>query len=122
MRIVIPGGELRLPDLDILGERAQELFTQYRADFAIYGVAGIDGDGTLLDFHAPEVLVRQAAHVGARRSVLVADSSKFGRRAPAVGGHLSDADHVVTEARPGASFAALMGQIGERLIIAGEGV
>ena len=36
-RIILPGGELRLPDRDFLGEAAVTLFEAYRADFGIYG-------------------------------------------------------------------------------------
>lgn len=120
-RILLPGGEMRLPDRDILGRDALELFAAYRADFAIYGVAGIDVDGSLLDFHESEVRIRQTLRENARRSVLVADVSKFGRRAPAIGGHLAEADHVVTDARPDAPFATLLDRIDDRLIIAGDG-
>ncbi|MGI3211503.1 DeoR/GlpR family DNA-binding transcription regulator [Roseovarius tibetensis] len=119
-RIVIPGGELRLPDRDVLGTLAQDLFGAYRADFAIYGAAGIDRDGSLLDFHASEVRIRRTAQENARHAIFVADSSKFGRRAPAVGGQLGEADHVVTEARPAAPFTDLLESLGDRLIIEGE--
>ena len=119
-RIILPGGEMRLPDRDILGAQAIDLFNAYRADYAIYGAAGIDSDGMLLDFHAPEVRIRQTARANARHAILVADRSKFGRHAPAIGGHLNEADHVVTEARPDAAFAALLDVLGDRLIVAGE--
>lgn len=120
VRIILPGGELRLPDRDILGPQALEMFTAYRADFAIFGAAGVDSDGALMDFHAPEVRMRQSARNNARQSILVADRSKFGRLAPAVGGHLAEADMVVTEARPGAEFAAILDQLGDRLVVTGE--
>lgn len=120
-RIIVPGGELRLPDRDILGSQALEMFAAYRADFAIYGAAGIDSDGMLLDFHAPEVRIRQTARDNARHAIFVADSSKFGRHAPAVGGYLHEADRVVTEARPGAAFAALIDALDDRLIVVREG-
>lgn len=119
-RIILPGGELRLPDRDILGSRALEMFTAYRADFAIFGAAGIDSDGALMDFHVPEVRIRQTARSNARQSILVVDRSKFGRLAPAVGGHVGEADLVVTDARPGADFANVLDRIGERLVITGE--
>ena len=64
--------------------------------------------------------MRQSARNNARQSILVADRSKFGRLAPAVGGHLAEADMVVTEARPGASFATLLDQLGDRLVVTGE--
>lgn len=117
-RIILPGGELRLPDRDILGPQVLDLFQAYRADFAIYGVGGIDGDGSLLDFHEEEVQNRQSLQSNARASILVADASKFGRRAAAVGGKLSDADHVVIDRHPGANFDALLTDIKDRLIVA----
>ncbi|QPM90895.1 DeoR/GlpR family DNA-binding transcription regulator [Pseudooceanicola algae] len=120
VRIVLAGGELRLPDRDILGEQALALFEGYRADYAIFGVGGIDVDGSLLDFHEAEVRARQAMHRNARNSILVADVTKFGRRAAAVGGSLQDADHIVTDLRPDGSFGPQMDLLKDRLIVTGE--
>ncbi|GAA6199337.1 DeoR/GlpR family DNA-binding transcription regulator [Aquicoccus sp. SU-CL01552] len=107
-RIILPGGELRLPDRDILGPHVLEVFQRYRADFAVYGVGGIDADGSLLDFNETEVRMRETMRSNARQSILVADVSKFGRHAAAVGGHLRDADHVIIDARPGPRFHPLL--------------
>jgi len=119
-RIILPGGEMRLPDRDFLNAAAIDLFDAYRADFGIFGVGGIDEDGSLLDFHAPEVRAREAIRRNSRRSVLVADRSKFGRRAAAVGGRLDEQDIVVLDGRPGVPFAALLEAIEDRLVIAEE--
>ncbi|MBB3993112.1 DeoR family glycerol-3-phosphate regulon repressor [Sulfitobacter undariae] len=120
VRIILPGGELRLPDRDILGTTALALFEGYRADYAIYGVGGIDGDGSLLDFHTTEVQIRQTLCANARHNILVADATKFGRRAAAVGGHLSEADHIVIDSRPPATFDTVLAPLNDQLIIAGE--
>lgn len=96
-RIIVPGGTLRLPDRDFLGAEVEALFRSYRADFGIYGVGGIDEDGALLDFDRAEVEARQAIRESSRASILVADVSKFGRQAPAKGGHIRDADHFITD-------------------------
>ncbi len=117
-RVIIPGGELRVPDRDILGQAAREMFAAYRADFGIYGVGGVDDDGSLLDFHEEEVQNRQAIRASARQSILVLDQSKFGRHAAALGGHLRDADHVVIDRLPAAPFHPLLTALGDRLIIA----
>ena len=117
-RIVIPGGELRLPDRDLLSEEATALFAAYRADFGIYGVGGIDADGSLLDFHEPEVRAREAIRANARQVILVADHTKFGRRAAAVGGHLADADHIVLDRPPEAPHAALLDGLPGRVTLA----
>ena len=117
-RIVVPGGELRLPDRDLLNNDAVALFGSYRADFGIYGVGGIDADGSLLDFHEPEVRAREAIRANAREVILVADHTKFGRRAAAVGGRLADADHIVLDRPPEPPHAALLGGLRGRLVIA----
>src|SRR3546814_20827836 len=54
-RIILPGGELRLPDRDLIGEEVVDFFGRYRAEFAIFSVAGVAEDGGLLEFHAAEV-------------------------------------------------------------------
>ncbi len=114
-RIILPGGELRLPDRDFVGEEAMRLFAAYRADFGIYGVGGIDRDGTLLDFHEAEVRLREQIRRNSRKSVLVADRSKFGRPAAAVGGHLREVDLLVLDRLPEPPFretlAALPGEV-----------
>lgn len=119
-RIILPGGELRLPDRDLLSEDAIELFGAYRADIGIFGVGGIDADGSLLDFHEPEVRARERIREGSRSAILVADASKFGRRAAALGGHVADADTVVIDRTPRPPFDALLAPLGERLILAGS--
>lgn len=119
-RIVLPGGELRLPDRDLLGESAIAMFAAYRADFGIYGVGGIDRDGTLLDFHESEVRAREEVRRRCRTAILVADVSKFGRRAAAAGGDLYEADRIVLDALPGAPFDDLVTGLGDRVRIADD--
>ena len=106
-RIILPAGELRLPDRDILGDDVLDFFGQYRAEFAIFGVAGVAEDGGMLDFHSAEVRVREQMRRNAQRSVLVLDSTKFGRLAPAAGGNVVDVDHVIFDRLPSKKFASL---------------
>lgn len=120
-RIILPGGELRLPDRDLLGPEAVELFSTYRADYGIYGVGGIDSDGSLLDFHASEVQMREQMRINSRRSILVADRSKFGRRAAAVGGHMREADMLVLDRAPEAPHAQLLEDCRGKLVLAMQG-
>ncbi|MCC9624044.1 DeoR/GlpR family DNA-binding transcription regulator [Thalassospira sp. MA62] len=106
-RIVIPGGTLRLPDRDVISPEAEKMFNNYKVDFGLFGVGGIEPDGTLTDFDHREVTLRQAIAGNCRKSVLVADHSKFGRPAPAKGGHITDPDLVVIDRLPGGPFAPL---------------
>ncbi|MBO9477905.1 DeoR/GlpR transcriptional regulator [Shimia sp. R11_0] len=118
VRIILPGGDLRLPDRDFLGPQVLETVRAYRADFAIFGVGGIDTDGSLLDFHEDEAQARRAMQDNARASILVADQSKFGRRAAAIGGKLTDMDHIVLDAAPSAEFHTLLDPITDRVAYA----
>ncbi len=117
-RIILPGGELRLPDRDILGEEVLEFFGRYRADFAVFGTAGIAEDGDLLEFHAAEVRVTEKIRANSQECMLVIDWSKFGRMAPALGGKITEIDTIVLDRRPDPSFAPLLDQINGRLVLA----
>lgn len=106
-RIVIPGGTLRLPDRDVISPEAEAMFNKYKVDFGLFGVGGVEPDGTLTDFDHREVSLRQAIAANCRNSILVADQSKFGRPAPAKGGHLTDPDLIVVDGAPGGVFDPL---------------
>ena len=114
-RIILPGGELRLPDRDFIGEGSVDFFGRFRTEFAIFGVAGVAEDGGLLDFHPAEVRARQQMQRNAQTSILVLDHSKFGRIAPALGGNLTEPDRVVVDHPPASPFLELLEPLGDRL-------
>ena len=93
-QVTIAGGRLRNGDRDVLGMGAQEFFSRYKVDIGVFGVAGVDEDGTLLDFHEDEVAARQAILANCRRSYLVLDHTKFGRPAHVRGGHIGEVSDI----------------------------
>lgn len=120
-QVTIAGGRLRHGDRDILGSAAQAFFSNYKVDIGIFGVAGVDEDGTLLDFHEDEVAARQSILANCRKSYLVLDRSKFGRNAHVRGGHLRDVDAIFTDRPvPGAYLDNLDGSATE-VFVAVEG-
>ena len=108
-----------MPDRDILGDQVVEFFGNYRTEYGIFGVGGVAEDGGLLDFHRSEVRIREKIRENARKSILVLDTSKFGRSAPALGGDISDMDQVILDIKPQDDFAELLDGLGDRLILAG---
>ncbi len=46
-RIILAGGELRSRDGGIIGEATLDFISQFRLDFGILGISGIDSDGSL---------------------------------------------------------------------------
>lgn len=115
VEISIAGGTLRPLDRDIVGEAAAHFFSRFRTDYGIFGVGGVDLDGTLLDFHIDEVQARQSIVANSRTAVLVADTTKFGRNATVRGGHLEDCHHLFTDGPLPAAFQPITAQYSDRI-------
>lgn len=94
--IIIAGGSLRNRDLGITGEATVDFIRQFRADYAIIGISGIDHDGSLLDFDFHEVRVTKAIMDNSRKVFMIADHTKFGRSAMVKLGELSEITCVFT--------------------------
>ncbi|KPP84526.1 MAG: DeoR family transcriptional regulator, glycerol-3-phosphate regulon repressor [Rhodobacteraceae bacterium HLUCCO07] len=116
----IAGGMVRPGDRDVLGSQVEAFFARYQVDIGLFGVAGVDADGTLLDFTEDEVAARMAILRHCRRSVLLLDGSKFGRAAHVRGGHIADVDEVICDVAPPAALAREIAAQGVRFTIAEE--
>jgi DeoR family glycerol-3-phosphate regulon repressor len=119
-RIILPGGELRLPDCNILGEEVLAFFFCYRAEFCVFGVAGVAEDGSLLEFHAAEARVRKRIIANALRSILAVDHLKFGRLAPAVCKNIGDVETLILDLLPNQNFASMVERLCDKLILADD--
>lgn len=107
--VLIAGGTVR-GDGGVVGQAAVDFIEQFRVDFAVVGISGIDDDGSLLDFDYQEVRVSRAIIDNARQVFLAADSSKFGRNAVVRLGPISLVSRVFTDSPPPAAVARLMSQ------------
>lgn len=97
--VILAGGVVR-GDRGVIGESTLEFIRQFKVDFGIIGISGIDNDGTLLDFDYREVRVAQAIIENSRQVFLVADHSKFGRNPMVRLGHISEIDALFTDRTP----------------------
>lgn len=120
IELVVSGGMVRKADGGIVGAAAVDMIRQFKVDYAIIGASAIDEEGALLDFDYREVRVAQAILGQARKKILVADTTKFERRAPVQIGHITDLDMFVTDAQPPAEVGALCEEAGVELIVATE--
>jgi DeoR family glycerol-3-phosphate regulon repressor len=105
IEVIVAGGVLRHSDGGVVGEAAVEFIRQFKVDFAVMGVSGIDIDGSLLDYDFREVSVSRAIMAASRRTILVADAMKFSRSAPVRIGHIADVDFLVTDESPDRELA-----------------
>jgi len=119
--LTIAGGRVRGRDLDVVsGPSTVGFFSAYKVDFGVFGVGGVDPDGTLLDFQEDEVNARQAMLANCRASFLVLDSSKFGRAGHVRGGHISQISTVFCERRPPPPIERMITDGGGELVICGH--
>ncbi|MDX8348821.1 DeoR/GlpR family DNA-binding transcription regulator [Cognatiyoonia sp. IB215446] len=98
--VVVAGGSLRRSDGGLVGDLAALAIDRFKVDFAVIGTSAIDLGGDLLDFDPEEVRVSQQVIKAARATVLVADSTKFTRKAPVKIASLAQVDHFVTDRVP----------------------
>ena len=77
--VVLTGGELRPGELSLIGPAAEDTLANYNCDTFVMGVAGIDGDRGISDYHQAESRVKRAASKRADRVIVAADKSKLGR-------------------------------------------
>jgi DeoR family glycerol-3-phosphate regulon repressor len=114
--VAIAGGTVRSGDLDVCGTAGEELFAAYRVDIAIFGVGGVDADGSLLDYSREEIRIRQVMMRHASRSFLVLDSSKFGRPAHVRGGRIEEVSAVFCDAELPPAIQVRLAQSGTAIV------
>ena len=92
--------------IGITGEATIDFIEQFKVDFGIIGVSGIDEDGTLLDFDYREVRVARAIIANSRKVFMAADYTKFGRNAMVRLGTIGDIDALFTDRQPPSGSAS----------------
>ncbi|MFO1386416.1 MAG: DeoR family transcriptional regulator [Chitinivorax sp.] len=117
--VTIAGGTVRQRDGGIIGEATIDFIRQFKVDYAVMGISGIDEDGTLLDFDYREVRVAQAMIEHARKIFLVADHSKIGRNAVVKLGHISQVTAMFTDIQPPETLMQQIEHAGVQLHLAG---
>ena len=116
--VITAGGVVRHRDRGVTGEATIDFMNQFRVDFAVMGISGIDRDGTMLEFDYREVRVLQAIMNNARAVFLAADHTKFGRNAMVRVGDLSQIDGLFTDEQPPAGIVRMLDDSGVGLYVA----
>lgn len=118
-RVYMAGGELRADDGAALGPSATTFIGQFRVRLAFLSIAAIDAGDGFMDFHLSEAEFSRVVIERAERTVIVADRSKFGRRALVRVAGLDAVDMLITDAEPPAPFPRLLAEAGVEVAIAG---
>lgn len=98
IRLLMCGGELIDSVFTLVGPATLSFLGALHVDWAFLGADAIDPNGGISNFNTVEVPVKQAMLASADRAVLLADSSKFGRRALAAVVGIDAFEAIVTDA------------------------
>lgn len=116
--VIVTGGVARARDGGLTGEAAVDFISQFKVDFGIIGVSGIEVDGTLRDFDYREVRVSEAIIRHSRTVFLVTDHSKFGRPALVRLGHMSQIDTLFTDRPVPEEMAETFAKVKTKVLVA----
>ena len=99
-KVYLLGGEYQAENNQNLGPMATAQLAHFQLNWAFIAVGGINSRFGVVDFDRDEVAITQQMIDRANRSVLLADSSKFGQAAPLVIAELARFGHLFCEQAP----------------------
>ncbi len=94
--VLLPGGRVRNGFYSLVGSWTEELLSQVRADLFFLGADAFNPEG-ITNHTFEEAAVKRKAMAVSQRTVLLADRSKWGKRAPAFVAPLNALHLVITD-------------------------
>ena len=116
--VIVAGGLVRHRDGGLIGEATVDFIQQFRVDYGIIGISGIDFDGTLLDFDYREVRAARAIIDNSRKVFLATDHTKFGRNAMVRLGNIAEIDTLFTDQNPPSALVEVLTKAEVNLFVA----
>ncbi len=107
-RVFMAGGELSNHDGGAFGPEALEFVKNFEVKCAIFSSAAIHPEKGFLVHHLCEAEFARAIIERSERTLVAADSSKFGRKAPLRLCDSSQVDELITEAAPTQNLAQML--------------
>ncbi|WP_312952217.1 DNA-binding transcriptional repressor [Superficieibacter sp.] len=117
--ILMPGGTFRKKSASFHGQLAENAFQHFSFDKLFMGTDGIDLNAGVTTFN--EVFsVSNAMCAAAREVILMADSSKFGRKSPNIVCGLERVNKLITDSGITPEFRQALEEKGVEVIVTGE--
>ena len=111
-KVIVPGGELH-EGYDLIGGLAESTMEQFNADLFFFSCSGLTADGfTSVDMSRLNLIKKMKKH--SAKTVLLADTSKVGKRYTYRGFGFDEIDFVVMEAKP--NDPSLRAALGSKLL------
>ncbi|MGF1585111.1 MAG: DeoR/GlpR family DNA-binding transcription regulator [Bacteroidales bacterium] len=115
--IIQLGGMVRKSSSSIIGPYAENMLNNFSCTKLFMGVDGIDADHGLTTTNALEATLNQQMIRSAQRVIVLADSSKFGRRGFSRICGLSEIDIIITDNEASPAFVKNLEEAGIEVVI-----
>jgi DeoR family transcriptional regulator of aga operon len=115
IELVVCGGSARSESYELVGPLAELTLSNINLDVAIIGVDGVHPTAGFTTHHEVEAHTNRALVRAAERVIVVADSSKVGRRGFAKIGDIATASDIVTDSGASAKDIDELGRLGPRV-------
>ena len=116
--IIQLGGILRHSSLSVVGKYAENILADFSCSKLFIGVDGIDLDFGITTTNMMEASLNRVMMQTAQKTIVLADSSKFGRRGFSKIADMEDIDHIITDSNLPPSTALRIEEMGIELTIA----
>ncbi len=107
-RVFLAGGELRALDGGAFGSDAVSFVERFNVQYAVMSVAAINASSGFMLYDVQEADISCTALKRAQISIVLADGSKFGKRAPVTILRPQDIDMLITNQEPDAPTCAML--------------
>ena len=97
--IIQLGGILRHSSLSVVGKYAENILADFSCSKLFIGVDGIDLDFGITTTNMMEASLTREMLQTAQKTIVLADSSKFGRRGFSKIAYMEDIDHIITDSK-----------------------
>jgi DeoR family transcriptional regulator of aga operon len=115
IELVVCGGSARAESYELVGPLAELTLSNINLDIAIIGVDGVSASAGFTTHHEVEAHTNRALVRAAERVIVVADSSKIGKRGFAKIADIATASDVVTDAHVDPKDVAALERLGPKV-------
>jgi len=115
-RVHLCGGALRADDWATFGSAAIDFVRQFHVNYAVLSIGGVADSGAFMDYHLEEAEFSRAVIAQAKKTIVVADHSKFGNSNFVKVCDFDQVDMVVVDRPPTANIMAGFDEAGVDVI------
>ncbi len=119
-KTVFLGGEVNFGELSVTGGYTEEMLQNFNADKLFLGVAGVSAEFGLTDYNMQEIQVKRQMIKCAKKVIVLADHSKFGRVAPLKTAGLGSIHQIITDNAVTEADRRSIESLGVEVMIAGS--